>query len=77
MEKIIETLLFLAKPDKSHTQMENIDIGALMEDILEEYHNDTIQLKISKNKTHLQGNRELLKRVLMNLIENAIKYKSG
>jgi two-component system sensor histidine kinase CiaH len=76
MEKIIETLLFLAKPDKTHTDIENIDIGVLIKNILEEYHNDTIQLNISKNTFHIQGNRELLKRVIMNLIDNALKYKS-
>lgn len=76
MEKIIETLLFIAKPDGSDNKKE-IDITSQTKEIIEKY-NETNIIQYSHDKKHImkRANTELYKRIVCNLIENAIKYKS-
>lgn len=77
MERIIESLLFLAKPDGSDVRM-SIDIIAKTSDIISKYTPETdITFTHDKKNTHKEINAELYSRILCNLIENAIKYKSG
>ncbi len=76
MERIIESLLFLAKPDESSIQKE-INITKKTEEIIEKYwHENTIQFIHEKKHIQKKSSEELYSRVLCNLIENAIKYKS-
>jgi signal transduction histidine kinase len=77
MEHIIDSLLFLAKPDGKNN-LENINITKNTEKIVEKYQNETIIIFKSKSKSIIQSiNTDLYDRIICNLIENAIKYKSG
>jgi signal transduction histidine kinase len=76
MERIIESLLFLANPDSQNQQTE-IDITAKTRDIIAKYTPENqIQLQSDKKHIHKKCSEELYGRILCNLIENAIKYKS-
>jgi two-component system, OmpR family, sensor histidine kinase CiaH len=77
MERIIESLLFLAKPDTVSVDRE-IDITTKTEDIIAKYTPEhPIRYKSEKKYIYKNGSEELYSRILCNLIENAIKYKSG
>jgi two-component system, OmpR family, sensor histidine kinase CiaH len=76
MERIIESLLFLAKPDTGSTETE-IDITKKTTDIIAKYTPENpIKYKIEKKHIYKCGSEELYSRILCNVIENAIKYKS-
>lgn len=73
---IIESLLFLAKPSDIDNQKE-INITKKTEEIIEKYSNENAIKYIHEKKQVLKkSSEELYNRVLCNLIENAIKYKS-
>ncbi len=77
MERIIESLLFLAKPDASMIQSD-IDITRKTQEIIAKYTpENSIKLQSDKKHIHKNGSEELYTRIICNLIENAIKYKSG
>ena len=76
MERIIETLLFLAKPDEEKSSQEKVNIIYEIETLLENY-DDSIKFSHSKKNIIIFTHKELLKRVLTNLIDNALKYYSG
>ncbi len=76
MERIIESLLFLAKPSESITQ-KDLNITKKTEEIIEKYNsNNTIEFIHDKKHVQKKSSEELYSRILCNLIENAIKYKS-
>ncbi|MDD2693930.1 MAG: HAMP domain-containing sensor histidine kinase [Candidatus Gracilibacteria bacterium] len=76
MERTIDTLLLMANPKKHFHTSEKIDINTLTEDIASSYENEEIHFSQDKKKNIIEGNPELYRRVVMNLIENALKYKS-
>ncbi len=77
MERIIESLLFLAKPDQGMTKTD-INITTKTEEIISKYTpENAIKLSSEKKDIYKNGSTELYTRILCNLIENAIKYKSG
>lgn len=76
MENIIESLLFLAKPNESNSEKE-LNITKKTEEIIEKYKpvNEIHFIHDQKN-VFKKSSEELYNRILCNLIENAIKYKS-
>ncbi len=76
MERIIESLLFLAKPNDVDTRKE-MDIAAKTTEIIAKYIPEN-KIVFTHDKKHLKKeiNEELYTRILCNLIENAIKYRS-
>jgi len=76
MERTIDTLLLMANPKKHFHTSEKIDINTLTEDIASSYENEEIHFSQDKKKNVIEWNPELYRRVVMNLIENALKYKS-
>jgi signal transduction histidine kinase len=77
MERIIESLLFLAKPDQGMIQTV-INITTKTEEIIAKYTPENpIKFTSDKKDIHKNGSEELYTRILCNLLENAIKYKSG
>lgn len=76
MEKIIDTLLLIAKPTLETHIDEVIDLRHITQSIIDEYNNPEITLHAPKKKIPIRWNTELFKRILMNLIDNALKYKS-
>ncbi len=78
MEHIIESLLFLAKPTRNTNENKKIDIIKITEECIEKYKlQEDIQWEKWNNQIKESIDGELYKRMFTNLIENAIKYKSG
>lgn len=76
MQRIIESLLFLAKPDGSDLRKE-LDITSKTLEIIEKYiPENPIKFTSDKKHIHAKCSGELYGRILCNLIENAIKYRS-
>lgn len=76
MEHIIDSLLFLAKPDGKNNH-QNINLVKKTEEILSKYEAETTIIFKSKSKNITKStNDDLYIRIICNLIENAIKYKS-
>lgn len=77
MERTIDTLLLMANPKKHYTKIEKIDLQSLTEEIRLSYDPSEVQGIYQKKQIKIEGNSELYKRVLTNLIDNALKYKSS
>lgn len=77
MEHIIDSLLFLAKPDGKNNH-QSINLVKKTEEIISKYQTEAIITFKSKSKNITKlTNDDLYTRIICNLIENAIKYKSG
>ena len=76
MERTIDTLLFMANPEKRFTEKEKIDIVEITQHVIGNYKEDKLEFHSNRKRILLEGNMELYKRILTNLIENAIKYRS-
>lgn len=76
METLVTKLLFLAKDDSNSLEISEINISILVEEIKQYfkrlYPEQTIDI-FSQNFT-IYSDRYLLKQLLLNIIENAIKY---
>ncbi len=76
MERIIDSLLFLANPDTKIIQKE-LDITKKTAEIVEKYTpENTIRYIHEQKHIYNKCSEELYTRIICNLIENAIKYKS-
>ena len=80
LERLIEQLLMLARLDNISTQYEHtpIDIGQIMEEVCEQYTDFVDQhgraLKWNKCRALVMGNHNQLKRLISNLLDNAVKF---
>ena len=52
---------------------ETFDLSELIQEIIKKYNNDNISIKIP-SRIHINGRKNLIKRCINNLIDNAIKY---
>lgn len=76
MEHIIDSLLFIAKP-KTTITTQNINLNKKTQEIITRYQDKAeINLTIQSKRIYQKIDEELYNRILTNLIENAIKYKS-
>lgn len=76
MEHIIDSLLFLAKP-KQNNLTKKIDLIKKTQEIITRYQDKAeINLDIKAKVIYQNIDEELYNRIITNLIENAIKYKS-
>jgi len=80
LEQLIEPLLMLARLDDISAQYEHtaINLGSLVDEVCEQYtefvdqHGDV--LKRNTCRASVMGHRDQLKRLLSNLLDNAIKF---
>tara|TARA_A100001011_G_scaffold379741_1_gene446150 strand:- start:261 stop:1424 length:1164 start_codon:yes stop_codon:yes gene_type:complete len=75
MEKMLNEYLQFAS-SQSEEVTETFDISELIENLVEKYENKKISLKLSK-RIYMNGRKNLVKRCLNNLIDNAIKYANN
>lgn len=76
MEHIIDTLLLLANPNKHREKKENLELTTTTKKLLENYSEADIDYTHPEKDIHLECAPELYKRILSNLVENALKYRS-
>jgi signal transduction histidine kinase len=75
MEHIINSLLFLAKPDNNHTPKEKTNLTKELQIIEETYGQDDMNITYPKKPLIKELHKELFRRIMNNLIENARKYR--
>ncbi|MGZ5191590.1 MAG: sensor histidine kinase [Flavisolibacter sp.] len=80
LHKLVDNVLMANQIENKNlsTQKENLNLSALVEDTVKRYFSEqlehkTIALNIEKDITY-SGDKELLASIIINLIENAIKY---
>lgn len=80
LHKLVDNVLMANQIENNNLsiQKENLNLSDLVETTVKRYfatqlENNTIQLHIEKNIAY-QGDKELLPSIIINLIENAIKY---
>jgi signal transduction histidine kinase len=80
LHKLVDNVLMANQIENKNlsTQKENLNLSALVEDTVKRYFSEqlehkTITLNIEPNITYF-GDKELLPSIVINLIENAIKY---
>ncbi len=80
MRHMIEELLYLSRLDSDRKVMatEEVDLSALAKSVTENYKNiagtKKVTLKCKGKGVSVTGNRSLLEHLLMNLVDNGIKY---
>lgn len=78
--KLIDDLLLLARSQEKHYRMEKIDIINLLRQIIKESENlhPNLKLLVPVNmKLQIYGDEEAVKRIFINLIDNALKAGSN
>lgn len=80
LHKLVDNVLMANQIENKNlsTQKENLNLSALVEDTVKRYFSEqlehkTITLNVEKDITY-SGDKELLASIIINLIENAIKY---
>jgi two-component system phosphate regulon sensor histidine kinase PhoR len=80
LQKLVENILFVNQLENTllHAQKQVFNLSELIEDIvqryfLDYYQNKKINLHITKNLSY-NGDKEMISSIIINLIENAIKY---
>ena len=72
MEKMLNE--YLQFTSSAYLEKDEIfDLSELIQEIIKKYNNDNISVKIP-SKIHINGRKNLIKRCINNLIDNAIKY---
>ncbi len=71
-EQIIEALLVLARSQQGLTHREEVDLAALARAAAEDASDDRIAAQLAP--AHVVGNRELLERLVTNLLTNAVLH---
>ena len=82
LHKLVDNVLMANQIDNNHliANKENLDLSSLTEQTVKRYfmdfiENHQLQLQIEKDVTYF-GDKELLSSIIINLIENAIKYST-
>ena len=72
MEKMLNE--YLQFTSSAYLEKDEIfDLSELIQEIIKKYNNDNISVKIP-SRIHINGRKNLIKRCINNLIDNAIKY---
>ena len=72
MEKMLNE--YLQFTSSAYLEKDEIfDLSELIQEIIKKYNNDNISIKIP-SRIHINGRKNLIKRCINNLIDNAIKY---
>ena len=85
LHRLVEDLLDFGRMDagRRRYQLEPIDVSRLVEDAIDEYRNEAdanghqIEFVAHSGPLIVDADREALKRVARNLLENAVKYSPG
>jgi PAS domain S-box-containing protein len=79
MGKLIDDLLAFSRIRRSEMKKTDVNLDALVQDVLGDFQTETKERNIAWNihkLPHLQADRALLRQVLVNLLSNAVKFTS-
>jgi signal transduction histidine kinase len=78
LEQLIDALLSLARSERGLDRRQPVDLAALVGDVLEERAGEIerrgLQLHTAINPARIQGDSQLLERLVANLIDNTIRH---
>lgn len=79
MSNLVNKLLFLAKGEVKEIDNGDVDIQKLLDEIKGELHHlyPAQKIEIKEAKFHIVSDQFLLRQLLINLLENAVKYGKG
>lgn len=79
MTELIEKLLFIAKNKEVHVEKKEIELSEIIIEILSKFKIIYPKIKVNFNPEYvlIESDEGLIKLLLKNLIENAIKYSNG
>jgi signal transduction histidine kinase len=75
-EHLIEALLTLARADRQLTRAEPIDLATVAEDALDTARLGDLTLETELQPAPVRGDPILIERLVMNLVDNAIRYNT-
>jgi len=78
MQNLIDGLLSFARMGREGLNIERVELGAMLHDVMADLHDDTglrnITWRIASDLPTVQGDAVLLREVWINLLDNALKY---
>ena len=75
-ERLIDALLALARADRGDHPRTEIDLGELVRQLTDEADVDDLRLELALGPARVLGDRELLRTMTANLIDNAVRHNS-
>jgi signal transduction histidine kinase len=76
-ERLIEALLALAQTERADRPRVEVDLGRLTRELAEEIDMDGLRLELALRPARVPGDRELLRTMAANLIDNAVRHNSA
>jgi signal transduction histidine kinase len=75
-ERLIDALLTLARADRGDHPRTQLDLGEIVRQLTDETNLDGLQLDLDLRPAQVVGDRELLRTMAANLIDNAVRHNS-
>jgi signal transduction histidine kinase len=76
-ERLIDALLTLARADRDDHQRVEVDLGELVRELIDKTDLDGLRLELDLRPAWVLGDRELLRTMTANLIDNAVRHNSA
>jgi signal transduction histidine kinase len=76
-EQLVDALLALARADRGDHPWIEVDLGALVQQLTDEADLDGLRLELALRPARVLGDRELLRTMAANLIDNAVRHNSA
>jgi signal transduction histidine kinase len=76
-ERLIDALLALARADRGDHPRVEVDLSQLVRQLSDETDPDGLQLELALRPARVLGDRELLRTMAANLIDNAVRHNSA
>ena len=77
LDRLVEDLLTLARLDESGggiSRREHVELDQLVDEVGGAYGNARVPVVVTSQPTHTTGDPEALRRVVINLVDNAVRY---
>jgi signal transduction histidine kinase len=76
-ERLIDALLTLARADRDDHPRVDVDLGELVRQVADETDLDGMRLELALRPARVLGDRELLRTMAANLVDNAVRHNSA
>jgi signal transduction histidine kinase len=76
-ERLIDALLALARAERNDQQRTDVDLRELVRQLIDDSDPDGLQLRLALGPARVLGDRQLLRTMAANLIDNAIRHNAA
>jgi signal transduction histidine kinase len=79
LDRLVEDLLALARLDESGalTRHDPVELDAVVREVARGYSGSRVAVRVSADPVIVSGDPDALRRVVINLLDNAVRYASG